>query len=191
MRINYGRHFAMLAIGAAMLAFLPNLPLVGEARFIGLFVVVGALYGTAIVLALTPLGGPLKMIAFVTVSAALSVLSPTLGIQTAALLGGAGLGLAFMLASAIGAASYWHVVRWFWVRDLPHDSLWAAVFFCTIATPLAFLLAAAIGGFGAATLGLRGAISDAVPSVAWWMTFSLVLYYFDARKRPSAPACKA
>lgn len=179
--INYRRHFLLLTVGAAILPFVPEIRWLatgGDVRMVSIFAAVGSLHAVAVVLALRSRQRLPKQIVFVALAAALSALCPIAGIMLGSHLGG--FGTVILGASVLGAVTYWHLVRAFWIPGLPLKSLGFVAGLCALATPLAFLLAAAVAGFGAPSAEGWRPIADAIPSVAWWLTFSSTVYYFDA-----------
>jgi hypothetical protein len=195
--MDYQRHFAVLLAAALVIGFSGNLPtptwISRSAFFFGLM---GALHALAVVAASTQRAELLRSIVFVGVTSALSVAAPILGSILASAAGDVGefgFFLAVILASAIGASTYWFLIRWSWIRDLSYKSLGFTVAVCALTTPAAFLAAAALTDFGRGQ-GAPRLIADALPTVAWWCAFSISLYCGDAshcanKRLPNA--CKA
>jgi hypothetical protein len=176
--INYKRHFALLGLAVALLALMRDLSFYGDARFLTNFAMIGALHATAVVLSLQlPTRRLPHRLAFVVITAALSVASTLAGAFLGRFLGG--LAGALMLASFGGAATYWIFMRWFWLPRLPTHSLLVAAGICAITTVGSFYLAAAVGGFGGPTSEFRRGVADVMPTGSWWLAFSAVIWWFD------------
>jgi hypothetical protein len=174
--IAYPRHFAFLALAAALLvADLPVLLPLWVDRFLFFPMLYGMLHATAVVSALNAGGMWLKRVLFVILAAGLSGVVPYFGLYSAKLLGlsdSAAYFGAFALGSAGGAASYWFLIRFFWIPGLLLRSVAHTVLICVAATLISLLLAVLLTGFGRSD----SLVADVLPTVAWWLAFSLSLW---------------
>ena len=173
----YRRHFSYLVAAAAVLAVVESEPF---GIWLGpmTLVLYGVLHGVAVVLALHLAGAWLKRLLFVALTGSLSAVVPYFGVASAQglwLSDGISLALALAVGSIGGAASYWLLVRIFWISALSAFSLLRTVGFCVVATLLAFGSSVAISGFGRAHFLYDGLVLP----VAWWFAFSLSLFFAE------------
>lgn len=170
--LNYPRHFLLLGCGSLALVLLTRLPtsLVYD-RLWCLFGLSGALHAMAVVLALRSRSLWLSRFAFVVAAAALSMAAPFAGLKVIDLLGLRGIATIFpalALTAAIGAASYWLLVRVLWARFLSLRSLLGAIGSCVVATLIASV-----------ATGVVPFLREALLSTLWWLAFSASLWIAD------------
>jgi hypothetical protein len=180
--LHYPRHFVLLVGATAVLALgltvqSPWSP-VADRLFV-LFGLSGALHAVAVVLALQARASWKARLGFVAVATALSVAAPLGGLGLAGLLQlnvviTVFLALAFM--AALGAASYWLLVRTFWAPFLSRRSLLLSIGLCEAATLVAAL-----------AMGAVSVPRDPLVPAAWWVGFSLSLYIADRQNRAPGP----
>lgn len=170
--LNYPRHFLLLGCGSVVLLFLTRLSIsLVYDRLFFLFGLSGALHAIAVVLALRAKSSRLSYFGFVVATVALSIAAPLAGLKLIELLGLNGITTIFValaLTSAIGAVSYWLLVRGFWARFLSPLSLLLTVGSCTLAT-----LSASF------TLSVLPFPRDALLPMIWWFAFSASLFAGD------------
>jgi hypothetical protein len=136
-----------------------------------LFGLSGALHATTVVLALRSKSSRLYSLGFVFAAAALSIAAPFAAVELIDLLGLHGIEVIFLalaLTSAIGAASYWILVRAFWARFLSPFSLLVTVSSC--------LLVIVIGSFA---ISIMPYLRDVLLPTLWWFAFSASLLVAD------------
>jgi hypothetical protein len=170
--LNYPRHFLLLGCGSVALLLLMRLATsLPYDRLFFLFGLSGALHAIAVVLALRSKSSSLSRLGFVLATAALSIAAPFAAVELIDLLGLHGIEtifLALALTSAIGAVSYWSLVRFFWARFLSPFSLLVTVSSCVVATLIAsFAISAA------------PFLRDALLPMVWWFAFSASLLMAD------------
>jgi hypothetical protein len=176
--LNYSRHFFLLGCGSLALILLIHLPMFFVYdRLWFLFGLSGALHATAVVLALQSNSSRLSRLVFIVAAAALSMAAPFAGLAVIDLLGLRGIETIFVgltLTSAIGAVSYWLLVRGFWASFLSLRSLLVTVGSCALVT--------LIGSFA---ISLVPSLRDALLSILWWLAFSgsLLLAELDHGQR--------
>jgi hypothetical protein len=128
--LNCPRHFFLLGCGMVAFVCLTRLPIsLGYDRSWCLFGLSGALHATAMALALRSSPPWWSRLAFVAAAAVLSITALVTGLGAVDLLGLRGITTVFValaLIAAIGAASYWLLVRAWWARSLSFRSLLAA-----------------------------------------------------------------
>jgi hypothetical protein len=176
--VNYPRHFAYLFIAAIVLILTQSGSTphwIDRATF--LLGLVGLLHATAFALALNMAHAFPKRILFIAITTAASANVAMVGayIESPLHLDGAlGFLAWYAISSALGASAYWALVRLFWLRGLTKRSLLLTVGMCVSAT-LASLL----------TVGLvtqqgrnDSETAQALPSIFWWVGFSLSLWIF-------------
>jgi hypothetical protein len=183
--LNDRRHFCLLGCGSMALVVLTRLPasLVYD-RFGFLLGLSGALHAIAVVLALRLTSSWLSRLGFVVAAAALSMAAPFVGLTLVGLtmidlLGLYGLEnifLALALTSAIGAASYWLLVRGLWARFLSPRSLLVTVGSCLLATLIASVI-----------IGVVPFLCDILLSMLWWLAFSASLLLADRSHMANRP----
>jgi hypothetical protein len=176
--LNYPRHFFLLGCGSVALVLSVHLPtsLVYD-RLWFLFGLSGALHGTAVVLALRSNSSRLSRLAFVIAAAALCMAAPFAALEVIGRLRLRGVAIIFLaltLTSAIGAVSYWLLVRGFWASCLSLRSLLMTVGSCALVT--------LIGSFAHSLVPFS---RDALLPTLWWLTFSgsLLLAELDHAQR--------
>jgi hypothetical protein len=182
---NFPRHFAYLFVAAIVLISTQNGPTplwIDRATF--LFGLTGLLHATALALALNKSHAFAKRILFISITAALSANVPLVGAYIVSHLhldGGLGFIALYAVSSAFGAAAYWALVRFFWFRALTNRSLLQTVGICVGATFASLL------SFGLVTHQGRNEseIAQALPTMFWWLGFSLSLWIFS-RGAPTA-----
>jgi hypothetical protein len=168
--LNYPRHFFLLGCGSVALVILVRMP-VGSERLYFLLGLSGALHAIALVSALRSKSSWLSRLGFVLAAAALTIAVPSAALKLAGLLRfewWATIFLGLALTSAIGAASYWLLVRGFWARVLSPRSLVVTVGYCVFATFIA--------SFAISVLSMP---RDILLPVSWWFAFSASLLSVD------------
>lgn len=177
--INFRRHFACLAFAAAILLISKqgSLPewLYGSRFSSALY---GALHATALALALKPARTLTSGLLFVVITAAVSANIPLMGLALAGRLNLAGVApyfiAAYTMGAAIGAAAYWTLVRFFWIRNLAMRSLFQTIGMCVGATQLALAACAVASHRGRSSATVFGVL----PVIFWWVAFSLSMWLF-------------
>jgi hypothetical protein len=176
--LNFPRHFAYLAIAAAVLIVAQSVPAPQWADgFTFYFSLVGFLHATALVSALCVSGAVAKRVLFIAITTALSANVPLVGGYAASSLqrdAGVGFLSLYAFSSAFGAAAYWMLIRLFWLRGLTKRSLVQAIALCvgaTFASLLAFGLVTHQGKY-------ESPLAQALPSIFWWFGFSASLWLF-------------
>ncbi|MCB1588091.1 MAG: hypothetical protein KDI56_04260 [Xanthomonadales bacterium] len=156
----------------ACLGYAPILGHIGD--FFGYFFVAGAWHASAIVLALRQSGRRALRLLFVALVGLWSLLVPWVGLLLAGTLlprdfpSGAALPVLFGLSSATGAASYWLLIRWWWLPSGSRGSVVWVVASCTLVSTLL-----AVSQPPLHRLGVPDDISlDFLPTVLWWFAFS-------------------
>lgn len=91
-------------------------------------------------------------------------------------LGDAGFALVLLSASAFGASGYWILVRLFWLKSLRSADLIATVALCMITTAVSWMGAGILKSLGSVD------VSDLLPTLAWWVAFSISLYWSEVRR---------
>lgn len=160
--INYPRHFAFLPLGAIVVFAV--LRLQDESIFL---ISNGFLHAAAVVCALRGAATWLRRSLFAAIAPTLSFADlyvvRLLPAATAQFIG-------FCLASMIGAAAYWFLVRAFWIHKLTFFSLLSAVGLCTAVT-LVWALTFRHSLFFAIT-----PLILTIHTLCWWLAFSFSLY---------------
>lgn len=188
--IEYRRHFlgllpAIIVTLPALLTLGDKLP-TGNARDLFLLGIGGTLHALAVVVSLrkgvAALGRGLLFLVLATVAC---MVVPFVGAFAVALIpyppsGDWKMLFALFAGSASGAASYWLLVRGFWVRSLPGWSLILTMVLCGTATVVSFQIAGRTAWSSTLPPALshftRSYLSDSIPTIAWWVAFSLALY---------------
>jgi hypothetical protein len=183
--LNFPRHFAFLFVAAAVLILTQS----GSTphwidRDTFLFALIGFLHAAALALALSKPHAFVRRMLFIAITAALSASVPIVGAYIVSHLhfdGGLGFFALYAVSSAFGATAYWLLVRVFWFRGLPRRSLLQTVGVCVAATFASLLT------FGLVTQQGRyeSEFAQALPTIFWWLGFSLSLLMF-ARRVPTA-----
>jgi hypothetical protein len=176
--LNFPRHFAYLAVATAVLILTQSgsTPLwIDRATF--LFGLAGLLHATALAFALNMSGALPKGLLFIAITAVASANVPLMGAYIVGPLhfdGALGFLAWYGVSSAFGAAAYWALVRLFWLRNLTVLSLLQTVGLCVGATFASLLT------FGLFTHQGRNEseIAQALPTIFWWLGFSLSLWIF-------------
>jgi hypothetical protein len=192
--IRYKRHFQILILAAVTLllssrsSILDYVP-AGNARFVYLFALIGALHATSLVVSLRH-GIVAPQIAFVVLAAVWSVVTiilaslvvtPVLDIIPWDSLRFFSL---LLLASALGASGYWLLVRWFWLKSLQFSDFVVTVALCMAATLLgwgAMMLTSLLPWGQRMPTTMAKDIEGLIPTVAWWAAFSGSLYWSELR----------
>jgi drug/metabolite transporter (DMT)-like permease len=184
--IVYSRHVFLLLLAsvALMLLFaspvLDSIP-VGDACFVLYFGLLGALHAICVCTSLRRCPTSRSWVAFVSFAGIWSVLTPFSPLLIVFLMPGlhrlgdsAGLGVALAFGSAFGASGYWLLVRRFWLKFLTPVDWITTVVLCAAATVLSF--------FEAGVLSPKARnIADLLPTLGWWIAFSLSLYWSEVR----------
>jgi hypothetical protein len=124
-----------------------------------------------VVLALRSKSSWLSRFGFVVAAAALSIATPFAALRVIDLLGLRGVETIFValaLTSAIGAVSYWLLVRGLWARFLSPRSLLATVGSCVLATLIASVVNSVVPS-----------LRDVLLPMSWWCAFSASLWLAD------------
>jgi hypothetical protein len=162
MVINYPRHFAYLAL-AAIVVFA-----VSRLQDPSIFMLSnGFLHAAAVICALRDAATWLRRALF---AAAAPILSIGAFYVTTLLPSAAAQYVGFCLVSVVGAASYWCLVRAFWIHNLTFNSLLRAVSLCAAVTLLWDLTFRHSLFFAIKPLILT------IHTLCWWLAFSFSLY---------------
>ena len=180
----YKRHFVALILAALFLAFTPSIQDaigVGNAQFVAIFGLPGALHSISLVVSLRRRSSALQRVVFVMLATVWSVAATLLAMGTPFLLGrlfegsgDKGILIIAGLASALGTLGYWLLIRGFWLRSLKIGDLIPTLALCVLATVLSWV--------GAAYALPQSSSSPYVLSIfflimpAWWTAFSASLY---------------
>ena len=172
--LAYRRHFGYLFVAAIVLAVAPDAIPAWLDRFLTINALYGLLHAIAVVLALNLVDKWPKRMSFVAMTAVLSATVPLFAIYSTNLLGvnDASFIAAFAIGSAAGAASYWLLVRAFWMSELSASSLLLTIFLCVAATMLSLVGSTLLSGFGARD----SAVAGLLPTISWWVAFSSSLW---------------
>ena len=160
--INYPRHFAYLGLGAIVVFAV--LRLQAESIFLPLN---GFLHAAAVVCALRGAASWLRRALFAATAPALSF---TAFYAVTILPSAAAPSVGFCLASVIGAASYWCLVRVFWIHKLTIISFLSAVGLCAAVTLLWNLT------FRHSLIFAIKPLIMTIHTLSWWLAFSFSLY---------------
>ena len=191
--IRYGVHFPALTVAVLTFWLAKDVHPFGPFRSIQLAEVfqnglMGILYALAIVVSLrdrTAISS-LRAFGFIGLTILWSALAPTIGWWGSVWLP-VPRRLLFVLitGSAIGSAGLWLLVRSFWMKSLRRMDLIRTVTLC-VAITLLVLLAAYVGS--GAIMRSRFWISVfGMLFSAWWLAFSISLYWSDISKNASKP----
>lgn len=180
--LNYPRHFVLLVGAAAVLALgltvqSPWSPV--PDRLFVLFGLSGALHAVAVVLALQAEASWMSRVGFVAAATVLSIAAPLGGLGLATLLQlnvVITVFVALALTSALGAVSYWLLVRRLWAPFLSRGSLIMTIAACEVA-----MLVTALA------TNVVPIPRDPMAPVLWWLAFSMSLYVADRRSAPYSP----
>ena len=173
--VSYPRHLALVAAAAVMVVFLPRFPLPAWVNgFAFFFAATGLLYAGTLLLALNAHASPYRRLAFAGTSALLSACAPYVGLALVSLLlPGHALALpaAFAIAAAAGAVAYFFLVRALLFPGLAARWGWRMPALCAAGALLSY--ATAVVG---SSYGIYRSVLDALPTIGWWLSFSLSLY---------------
>jgi hypothetical protein len=166
-RISFPRHFVFLAIASVLLIALRQAPspLNSEHNY----VLYGVLHALAVVSALRRPVSVLEIGTFIVGGGVLSLGAFWVGLYLGAWFGESTSVVSWVLnplvlGSAVGASTYGLVVRLLWLPQLPYASIALMTAGCAIAT-MAVLL-----------LSQDRQHLDAILTLAWWWTFSSLLW---------------
>jgi hypothetical protein len=160
--INYPRHFACLVFGAIVVFAVLQL------HDVSIFVLSnGFLHAVAVICALRSAASWLRRALFAAIAPILSIaafkvmtLLPSAAAQY----------VGYCLVSVVGAASYWGLVRVFWIHSLRFRSLLSALSLCAAVTLLWDLTFRHSLFFAVKPLILT------IHTLCWWLAFSFSLY---------------
>jgi hypothetical protein len=119
-------------------------------------------------------------LAFVVIAMLLSVGAPYAGLLAAGALplnDIASFVAAYALASALGSVAYWLLIRMLWLPDVPLSSVTRTMSWCVAATVLSYVA----GLVGAGFWSRADVASRDLPTVLWWIAFSLSLCVTEGR----------
>lgn len=169
--LYFSRHFGLLAcILAVLAATAPWRPAFSAVTWFGFY---GALHAAAVVLTWRGRGPTWRRLGFVVTAILLSMLSSAVSLyltRHSARLAAMGPALPLALSSGLGAATYVVCFRWLGAV-LPRVAYVLLPALCMVATEA--MLAGGMYGYGG---GL-------VFAAAWWMAFSLGLWFLQGRGR--------
>jgi hypothetical protein len=163
--INYPRHFAYLALGAMVVFAVVRLH--NESIFL---ISNGFMHAAAVVCALRGAATWRRRALFAAIAPLLSLAALNL---VSLLPSTAAQFVGFWLASMIGAASYWFLVRAFWIHKLAFTSLLSAIVLCSAATLLWTMMFRHSLFFAITPLILT------IHTLCWWLAFSFSLYWSE------------
>jgi hypothetical protein len=172
-RLNFRRHFVLLACALAVIVIVAQLDVFGTAALLPDAAIYGALYAIAFAGALDMPATLARKGAFILSAAVLDVATLYLGIVSLGLLGSTPLGIAlraymaFGISSMAGAICYGLLIRFFWLRDLSPRPIAQISLGCLVATLSALVLQQAIGVTGLWAV-----------AAVWWCAFSIGLWIF-------------
>jgi len=168
--LDFPRHFSLLGCMVVVLAITsPWRPAFGAVAWFGVY---GALHSAAVALTWRRQEPWWRWPLFVGMAVSLSMMSGALGLSaTRHSIGLAGMGpaLPLALASGVGALGYALLFRWLGARWRSSAYVWLP-FACILATSA--VLALGVYRYG-------GSLWFAA---AWWLTFSVVLWFSDGRR---------
>jgi hypothetical protein len=175
--LSYRRHFVALLVVAVALILLFDATAAAApiARFDLYFACVGLLHALAVILALTGDTYWVRRVVFLAIAMILSVGAPYAGLLASGVLPLANDTVKFFaiyaLASASGALAYWVVIRTLWLPHLTLSSVALTISWCVAATMLSLVVGVLGSGFGSRP----DAVPRDLPTLAWWIAFSLSL----------------
>lgn len=193
--IRYGVHFALLAVAAVVIWLTLDVDLpasIVNYRIIHLGLP-GFLHAICIVLSLRDRNAirPLRAAGFVGLAALWSAWTPIMGMWASvvwwpitAFLPPSPNNFNFILltGSATGAAGYWLLVRWFWIRSLRRMDLLRTVTLCVSATLLVAVYGFVVpSGFSLTWPKIDEHLSDLFLTGVWWFAFSISLYWSETK----------
>jgi hypothetical protein len=179
-RLNFRRHFALLACGLAVAVILARLDFFGTAALLPDAAIYGALHAVAFSGALDVPATLSRKSLFILSAAALDVLALYIGILSLGLLSSTPLSMAlrayfaFGISAMGGAMCYGLLIRCFWLRELTPRPIAQISLGCLIATLVALAVEQMIGVTGLWAL-----------AAVWWCAFSSGLWLFG-RTQPRA-----
>jgi hypothetical protein len=172
-RLNFRRHFVLLACALAVIVILARLDIFGASSLLPNAAIYGALHAIA-------LSGALKLPAtrgrkslFILMAAALDVAALYIGILVLALFSTVPLGLnvrayiAIAVGSMAGAICYGLLIRFFWMPELTPRPIVRISAGCLTATLLTLLVE-----------NLSGLVALWAVAAVWWCAFSTGLWVF-------------
>ena len=194
--IRYGVHFSALVVAAVVIWLTLDVDL--PASIINYRIIhsgmPGVLHAICIVLSLNDRKaiGPLKAVGFIALAALWSAWTPLMGLwvgpivwwPVTAFLPPSPNNLNFILltGSAIGAAGYWALVRWFWIGSLRRMDLFRTVTLCVSATLLVVVYGYAVpSGFSLTWPKIDDHLTDLLLTTVWWFAFSISLYWAETK----------
>jgi len=204
--IRYGLHFATLTVAAVTLWLAKDLYLPYCISNFDLFhyALMGALHAACIVISLRVhkvthpiIAFPIHALFFVMLATLISAVTPVLGLWGSivwAPLGDIlrenhlGTNVILLTGSAIGASGYWLLVRLFWLRCLRWADWLRTASLCVAATCLAGLALDMFGGDVHGVASLNGDIVSPTLTVAWWLAFSISLYWSESKEQANKSA---
>lgn len=167
----YARHFRLLACCSALVAAMSLLRL--PSNIFASFALYGALHASALIFALRvpqPLG---RRSLFIVMAAALSAMTPRVGLFTGQVFGAVPGNMAFYaalgLSAGMGAVAYGILIRWLGIYRLDLSGLAVISMGCVLSTCLAYVTMAHGRWLGPWWL-----------AVLWWHAFSGGLWYLDS-----------
>ncbi len=170
-RINYRRHFVLLACAVVVIAIMARLDLFGTAALLPNAAIFGALHAAALTGALNAKAPLARKSGFILAASALDVAALYAGIFGLALLSAAALPLrarayiAFGVCAMLGAILYGFLIRFFWMPEMTPRPIVRIAIGCLLMTMIALLIENSSG------LG-----SLWVLAAAWWCAFSAGLW---------------
>lgn len=184
MALDYRRHFGCLFLAVGLLSLAPHFGVVDP--FVTYWALVGFLHAVAVVVSLRATSPLRYRLLFIFGATVFSVATPYGGMTFANWVGAERLSQAWWLlsysaGSAIGAVSYWALVRGWFIPNLTRHSLMRTVVFCVSATLLALGAQELIGRFGD-----PDQLPLDLPTICWWTAFSTSL--FLTQHSPSSSA---
>jgi hypothetical protein len=151
------------------------------ARFDLYFACVGLLHASAVMVALTGDTYWVRGVVFLAIAVILSVGAPYAGLLASGVLPLANDTVKFFaiyaLASASGALAYWVVIRTLWLPHLTVPSVALTISWSVAATMLSLVVGVLGSGFGSRP----DAVPRDLPTLAWWIAFSLSLWVTERR----------
>jgi hypothetical protein len=166
-RLNFRRHFVLLACALAVIVILAQLDFFGTASLLPDAAIYGALHAIALTGALDMPATLSRKGLFILTAAALDVVALYIGIFSLGLLSATPVGialrayLAFGISAMAGAICYGLLIRFVWLGDLGPRRIAQISLGCLIATLLAVVIEHLIGVTGLWAL-----------AAVWWCAFS-------------------
>jgi hypothetical protein len=172
-RLNFRRHFALLACALAVIIILAQLDLFGTSSLLPDAAIYGAMHAIAFTGALEVRATLSRKSLFIVSAAVLDVAALYIGIFSLGLLSGTPIGvtlrayLAFGISSAAGAICYGLLIHFVWLPELTSRPVVQIACGCLVATLLAVVAEHLIGVTGLWAL-----------AAIWWCAFSMGLWLF-------------